>query len=99
MQQAERIAINEHKSTKIAVISGVGTRNYYRKLGYELEGPYVVKSLEEGVYKSALDCYDGRDKPLPKERVPIRNKTFLSTEEFIKKWHQDNPEWKIKYRA
>ncbi|KAF2902263.1 hypothetical protein ILUMI_03926 [Ignelater luminosus] len=99
MQQAERIAINEHKSTKIAVISGVGTRNYYRKLGYELEGPYMVKSLEEGVYKSALDCYDGRDKPLPKERVPIPNKTFLSTAEFIKKWHQDNPQWKIKYRA
>uniref|UniRef100_A0A8C8I0Y0 Elongator complex protein 3 n=1 Tax=Oncorhynchus tshawytscha TaxID=74940 RepID=A0A8C8I0Y0_ONCTS len=24
----------------------VGTRNYYRKLGYELEGPYMVKHLE-----------------------------------------------------
>ena len=24
---------------------GVGTRNYYRKLGYELEGPYMSKSL------------------------------------------------------
>jgi elongator complex protein 3 len=23
----------------------VGTRDYYRKLGYELEGPYMVKSL------------------------------------------------------
>jgi hypothetical protein len=23
----------------------VGTRHYYRKLGYELEGPYMVKSL------------------------------------------------------
>lgn len=31
--------------TRIAVISGVGTRNYYRKIGYELEGPYMVKSL------------------------------------------------------
>ena len=29
----------------MAVISGVGTRHYYRKLGYELEGPYMVKSL------------------------------------------------------
>ena len=30
---------------KISVISGVGTRNYYRKLGYELDGPYMSKSL------------------------------------------------------
>eukprot|EP01097_Dermamoeba_algensis_P004178 TRINITY_DN276_c0_g1_i1.p1 TRINITY_DN276_c0_g1~~TRINITY_DN276_c0_g1_i1.p1 ORF type:complete len:564 (-),score=74.41 TRINITY_DN276_c0_g1_i1:66-1712(-) len=45
MEEAERIAREEHGSTKIAVISGVGTRHYYRKLGYELEGPYMVKSL------------------------------------------------------
>ncbi|EDO39414.1 predicted protein [Nematostella vectensis] len=45
MEEAERIAREEHGSIKIAVISGVGTRNYYRKLGYELEGPYMVKSL------------------------------------------------------
>ncbi|KAK7842785.1 elongator complex protein 3 [Quercus suber] len=45
MEEAERIALREHRSTKIAVISGVGTRHYYRKLGYELEGPYMVKSL------------------------------------------------------
>nr|XP_009933125.1 PREDICTED: elongator complex protein 3 [Opisthocomus hoazin] len=25
---------------------GVGTRNYYRKIGYELEGPYMVKRLD-----------------------------------------------------
>ena len=24
---------------------GVGTRNYYRKIGYELEGPYMIKAL------------------------------------------------------
>lgn len=27
--------------------AGVGTRNYYRKMGYELEGPYMVKDLYE----------------------------------------------------
>ena len=26
-------------------LTGVGTRHYYRKLGYELEGPYMVKTL------------------------------------------------------
>lgn len=30
---------------KVAVISGVGVRNYYRKLGYDLEGTYMVKYL------------------------------------------------------
>ncbi|KAH0933354.1 hypothetical protein HID58_010471 [Brassica napus] len=45
MEEAERIARREHRSNKIGVISGVGTRHYYRKLGYELEGPYMVKHL------------------------------------------------------
>uniref|UniRef100_A0A8B9K2U5 Elongator complex protein 3 n=1 Tax=Astyanax mexicanus TaxID=7994 RepID=A0A8B9K2U5_ASTMX len=46
MEEAERIARDEHGSGKLAVISGVGTRNYYRKMGYELEGPYMVKRLD-----------------------------------------------------
>uniref|UniRef100_A0AAR2INC4 Elongator complex protein 3 n=1 Tax=Pygocentrus nattereri TaxID=42514 RepID=A0AAR2INC4_PYGNA len=46
MEEAERIARDEHGSSKMAVISGVGTRNYYRKMGYELEGPYMVKRLD-----------------------------------------------------
>lgn len=45
MEEAGRIARDEHGSSKLAVISGVGTRNYYRKMGYELEGPYMVKDL------------------------------------------------------
>lgn len=45
MEEAERIAREEHGSMKMAVISGVGTRDYYRKLGYELDGPYMSKML------------------------------------------------------
>ncbi|CCO28026.1 elongator complex protein 3 [Rhizoctonia solani AG-1 IB] len=45
MEEAERIARDEHGSIKLAVISGVGTRDYYRRLGYELDGPYMSKSL------------------------------------------------------
>lgn len=45
MEEAERIARDEHGSVKLAVISGVGVRNYYAKLGYYLEGPYMVKML------------------------------------------------------
>ena len=45
MEEAERIARDEHDSWKILVISGVGTRHYYRRLGYELDGPYMSKLL------------------------------------------------------
>ncbi len=61
MEQAERIARDEHGSRKLAVISGVGTRDYYRRLGYELEGPYMVKMLvdeeDEQDDAAAYDAY------------------------------------------
>lgn len=38
-------AREEHFSDKISVISGVGTRHYYRKLGYHLDGVYMSKEL------------------------------------------------------
>lgn len=43
--EAERIAQDEFEVKKIAVISGVGVRDYYRKLGYRLENEYMVKNL------------------------------------------------------
>ncbi|MEM4134268.1 MAG: tRNA uridine(34) 5-carboxymethylaminomethyl modification radical SAM/GNAT enzyme Elp3 [Candidatus Micrarchaeia archaeon] len=46
MQKAEQIA-KENGIKKLLVISGVGVREYYRKLGYELEGPYMAKVLTE----------------------------------------------------
>ena len=45
MEEAEKISEKEFGSKKIAVISGVGVRNYYRKLGYKLENTYMVKTL------------------------------------------------------
>ena len=47
MEEAERIAKNEHRSRKISVISGIGVRSYYAKLGYTLDGPYMSKVLAE----------------------------------------------------
>ena len=46
MSEAEKIA-KEEKCKKISIISGVGVRNYYRKLGYELEkeGEYMGKEI------------------------------------------------------
>lgn len=59
MEEAERITIEEHGNWKLAVISGVGTRNYYKKLGYSLDGPYMSKVLrsEHLQYSSNSDDY------------------------------------------
>ena len=45
MNVAEGLA-REKGYKKIAVISGVGVRNYYRKIGYEKRGTYMVKRLD-----------------------------------------------------
>ena len=45
MEKAEEIA-KENKMKKISVISGVGVREYYKNIGYELEGDYMVKNIK-----------------------------------------------------
>lgn len=44
MNQAEDL-VRANKVKQIAVISGVGVRNYYRKLGYRLQESYLKKQL------------------------------------------------------
>ena len=47
IKEAERITKKEYKLNKIAVISGVGVRNYYKdKLDYKLKDGYMIKSLK-----------------------------------------------------
>jgi len=45
LKEAESIASGEWGLEKINVISGIGARDYYRKFGYELNGPYMRKNL------------------------------------------------------
>ena len=45
IEEAEKIAKKEFGVSKISVISGVGVRNYYRKIGYKLQNTYMVKNL------------------------------------------------------
>jgi elongator complex protein 3 len=42
--KAEDIA-KKHGRDKLLIISGVGVREYYKKLGYKREGPYMTKRL------------------------------------------------------
>jgi elongator complex protein 3 len=44
LKNCENIVL-EAQIDRILVTSGVGTRDYYRKFGYEREGPYMAKSL------------------------------------------------------
>ena len=45
MKIAEEIAKDEFAAKKLLVISAVGTREYYQKLGYKIYGPYMAKEL------------------------------------------------------
>jgi len=45
MKAAEEIAKDEFAAKKLLVISAVGTREYYQKLGYKIYGPYMAKEL------------------------------------------------------
>jgi len=46
IKEAEKITKKEFGLEKIAVIAGVGTRNYFRKLGYKLKNTYMVKTIK-----------------------------------------------------
>jgi elongator complex protein 3 len=45
MSEAEKIAKEDFDSNRLLVLSAVGTREYYQKLGYSLLGPYMAKEL------------------------------------------------------
>lgn len=46
IMKAEKIAQKEFNLAKMAIISGVGVRDYYRKLGYRLKDTYMIKKLK-----------------------------------------------------
>ncbi len=48
LSEAERIAYYEYGLNKMVIISAIGVREYYRKFGYERDGPYVSKRLNLG---------------------------------------------------
>jgi len=44
MKEAEKIS-KRNNFNKVAIIAGVGVRNYYIKLGYELDNTYMIKKI------------------------------------------------------
>ena len=47
LREAERIAREDFGVKKLLVISALGTRRYYMRFGYERDGVYVSKKLED----------------------------------------------------
>ncbi len=45
MENAEKISLEEFDAKKLAVISGFGARDFFKNLGYKLDGVYVSKFL------------------------------------------------------
>jgi elongator complex protein 3 len=45
MKKMEGVAEEDFDADSLLVTSAAGTRNYYRKLGYERSGPYMAKAL------------------------------------------------------
>jgi len=52
--EAERIAVEEAGAGQIAVLSGVGAREYYRDAGYHACGDYMVKDLKTSDRRDAV---------------------------------------------
>ncbi|MFX1553832.1 MAG: tRNA uridine(34) 5-carboxymethylaminomethyl modification radical SAM/GNAT enzyme Elp3, partial [Promethearchaeota archaeon] len=45
MENAEKISFEEYDAKKLAVISGIGARDWFYGMGYKLDGVYVSKVL------------------------------------------------------
>jgi len=43
LKEAERIAVDEFSRRKVAVMSALGTKQYYVRLGYSFDGPYMSR--------------------------------------------------------
>lgn len=53
IEEAEKIAL-QNNMYKIAVISGTGVRDYYRKQGYELNDTYMIKEMKKPQMKCVI---------------------------------------------
>jgi len=56
LSRCEWIA-KENNYTQMAIISGIGVRDYYRQMGYNLKGSYMIKSLVKYSFKDSIITY------------------------------------------
>jgi len=46
LSRAEQLSSEDYDRRKIVVLSGLGAKQYYKRLGYDYDGPYISKMLE-----------------------------------------------------
>ncbi|NIO36312.1 tRNA uridine(34) 5-carboxymethylaminomethyl modification radical SAM/GNAT enzyme Elp3 [Candidatus Bathyarchaeota archaeon] len=46
LREAERISSEDYETTKILILSGLGTKRYYMRFNYHYDGVYMSKKLE-----------------------------------------------------
>ncbi|MFX0070444.1 MAG: tRNA uridine(34) 5-carboxymethylaminomethyl modification radical SAM/GNAT enzyme Elp3 [Candidatus Hermodarchaeota archaeon] len=46
LETAEKICVEDYNAKKLAVISGIGAKDWFFKLGYAYDGPYVSKKIQ-----------------------------------------------------
>jgi elongator complex protein 3 len=71
LYEAERIAREEFHLHKLSILSGVGAREYYRQLGYSLEGAYMVKELSPHAEASPDNAHNRMSKALASDCSPV----------------------------
>ncbi len=62
IKEAEKITKEEFKLNKIAVISGVGVRDYFRKIGYRLKDSYLVKIINKNPRRYKINIEDTKER-------------------------------------
>jgi len=44
--EAERVSVEDYDRRKVVVMSALGTKQYYRRFGYDYDGPYMSKTVQ-----------------------------------------------------
>lgn len=88
---AEKIAL-EHKYKKMAIISGVGVKEYYRKLGYVSKASYVIKNLTNDIKCVDKDYVHSIDYTTPDGNIKVNDKLMGYANELLDSIsHFNNP--------
>ena len=45
LSEAERVCVEDYDCRKVVVMSALGTKEYYRRFGYDYDGPYMSKTV------------------------------------------------------
>lgn len=80
VKAAEKIAFAQEDCNRLAIISGIGVRQYYRKLGYTLEDTYMCKDLHQDTADNGVcdvDIPDIELYPLASIQNPLFKTTFI----------------------